>query len=731
MSPSSNPRPEPRHPVADADRSPYPLGATPLDAGTRFAVHAPHADRVQVCLIDDTGREQRVDLPDHTFGVWHGTVPDVGAGQRYGYRAHGPWRPRDGVRTNPHKILLDPWGRRLVGDIGDATRLLAYDDEPFGAMSTVDSLGHTPLSVVTRSHGGEHRRPRTPWEDTVVYELHVGSYTARHPMVPPALRGTYPGLAHPAVVDHLVGLGVTAVELLPVHAFLTEPPVRARGMRNHWGYSTASFFAPHPGFASAPGNELAEFRAMVRTLHDAGLEVILDVVYNHTCEWSVAGPSVSWRGLDAPGYYLLDDDGTDVDLTGCGNTVDATSPVAVRMVCDSLRYWASETGVDGFRFDLAAVLGRPRGDSFDPRAAALTAITTDPLLSELKLIAEPWDATASGWSLGRFGAPWSEWNDRYRDAVRRFWAQRSGIGEIASRLTGSEDLFSRGDRQPWMSVNYITAHDGFTVADAVSYEHKHNDANGEDGRDGTDHNESVNHGVEGPSDDPVVIAARARHTRALLATLLLSTGTPMLLAGDEFGHGQGGNNNAYCVPAGTRREDAWPLMWEGADTELVAYVRALVRLRRVVPVLRQRRFFDGRARTVGYPDLVWFGQDGRELQVDDWHDDTRRTLQAWVNGTGPGGVTGEGRSLPDSSGLIVLHSGDAGDVTLAGPEWYGGAIRCTFDSSASDGRPSDTTPKRVGSVCTLTGPTVLVFSIAGSGQDTAATTVTDPGATSV
>ncbi|MBH0119365.1 glycogen debranching protein GlgX [Rhodococcus sp. CX] len=702
-------------PVARADRGPFPLGATALeaddpDAGTHFSVHAPHSDRVQVCLIDDDGREQRIDLPDRTFGIWHGTVPGVGPGQRYGYRAHGPWQPSTGLRTNPHKLLLDPWARRLTGAIGDPRRLLAYDDDPFGAPSTVDSLGHVPLSVVTEPAGTvRHDRPGTAWEQTVLYELHVGSYTARHPGVPPEHRGTYLGLTAPAVLEHLVGLGVTAVELLPVHAFLTEPPVRARGMRNHWGYSTAACFAPHPGYASVPGAEIDEFRAMVAALHAAGIEVILDVVYNHTCEWSVAGPSLSWRGLDARGYYLLDEQGLDIDLTGCGNTVDATSPIAVRMVCDSLRYWATEMGVDGFRFDLASALGRPRGGTFDSRAALLTAITTDPVLTDLKLIAEPWDATVHGYRLGEFGAQWSEWNDRYRDTVRRFWAGRSGIREIASRLAGSEDLYDRTVRQPWMSINFVAAHDGFPVADLVAYERKHNEANGEDGRDGADHNESVNHGVEGPTDDPEIVAARDRHVRALLATLLLSTGTPMLLAGDEFGHSQGGNNNAYCVPADTPVTDAWPLDWSSADTTRIAFVRQLLQLRKVVPVLRQRRFFDGRARTVGYPDLVWFGGDGLELDEAGWHDDDRRTLQAWVDGSQLGTVTRAGVPLADSSGLIVLHAAGPATLVLAGPEWYRGRVVCVFDSSAPDGAPADASPRPVGSEWEVTGPTVLMF----------------------
>ncbi|MEU5843347.1 glycogen debranching protein GlgX [Rhodococcus sp. NPDC047139] len=703
--------------VARPDRAAFPLGPTIVDGGTRFAVHAPHSDRLQVCLVDEDGNERRVDLPDRTYGVWHGIVPGVGAGQRYGYRAYGPWQPERGIRTNPHKILLDPWARQIVGDIRDPDGLLAYQGDPFGAMSNVDSLGHTPLSVVTPEPTPMRDKPRVPWENTVVYELHVGAYTARHPLVPPELRGTYLGLAHRAVTDYLVGLGVTTVELLPVQAFVTEPSVRARGMRNHWGYSTASYFAPHPAYAVTPGNEVAEFRTMVDAFHSAGLEVVLDVVYNHTSEGSVDGPSLSWRGLDAPGYYLLDSHGRDVDLTGCGNTVDASSPIVVRMVCDSLRYWADLMGVDGFRFDLASALARPHGGPFDPRAALLTAIVTDPILSDVKLIAEPWDATAHGYQLGNFGAQWAEWNDRYRDTVRRYWAGRSGIREVASRLTGSEDLYDRNIRQPWMSVNFVTAHDGFTLSDAVSYERKHNDANGEEGRDGTNNNESVNHGVEGPSDDPAILAARDRHVRAMLATLLLSTGTPMLLAGDEFGHTQHGNNNAYCVPENVPVRDAWPLDWEHADRGRMDYVRELLRLRTRVPVLRQRRFFEGRARSVGYPDLVWFGLEGIELGDAAWHDDSRRTLQGWVDGSQLGTVTRTGITLEDSSGLFVLHSGGPATVTLAGPEWYRGDIACVFDSSAPDGLPADSSPVRVGSAYPVDGPTVLIFRIANDEPD--------------
>lgn len=694
--------------------SPFPLGALPGAGGTQFAVHAPHAELVQVCLISPEGHEQRVDLTQQTYGIWHGIVGGTGPGQRYGYRAHGPWRPRAGLRINPAKILLDPSARQLAGSLGDARALLSYDHDPFGDPSTIDSLGHTPLSVVTAPLGvRDTPRLETPWEVTVLYELHVGSFTARHPDVPPRLRGTYLGLCTPVILDYLVALGITAVELLPVHAFLSEPSVRARGMRNHWGYSTASFFAPHPGYATAPGREIPEFRQMVQALHGAGIEVILDVVFNHTCEAGVDGPTLSWRGLDAPGYYQLDDDGLDIDLTGCANTIDAHSPAVVRMVCNSLRYWVSEMDVDGYRFDLASALGRRRGATFDPTSALFTAITSDPVLARCKLIAEPWDATELGYQVGNFGTHWSEWNDRYRSTIRRFWAGHTGVRELASRIAGSEDLYGPSNRKPWASINFITAHDGFTAADLVSFAHKHNEANGEHNRDGAEHNDSVNHGVEGPTEDPDVLTARARHVRALLATLLLSTGTPMLLAGDELGHSQNGNNNAYCVPAGTPVTDAWPIEWTRADPALTTFVTRALALRRAAPVLRQREFFDGRDTPTGNPDLVWFGADGVEMDVAAWQDDSRRTLQAWVDGSDVRAFTRDGRVVEDTSGLLLLHAGPAATVTLGCPEWYSGTVRCVFDSSTADGAPADRAAVAAGSTLHLTGPTLRAFRATG------------------
>ncbi len=510
--------------------SPFPLGAHLTDTGVRFAVASTVAERVELCLFDGGdpagAAERRVELTERTFDVWHGVVDGVSAGQCYGYRVHAPL----GLPGDPDVVLLDPYARRI----------------------------RDGLAVVTAPGGPDTGpAPEVPWEQTVIYELHVGSFTAAHPEVPAALRGTYLGLAQPAVLQHLRALGVTAVELLPVHAFLDEPSVRARGMRNHWGYSTAGYFAPHPSYASTPGAEVGEFRTMVAALHSVGIEVILDVVYNHTCEGGADGPVLSLRGLDSTGYYLHSPDGRLLDLTGCGNTIDPASPMAVRLVLDSLRYWAQDMGVDGFRFDLASVLGRPRGGPFDPRAPLLTAIATDPVLSRRKLIAEPWDATGPGYQVGGFEVQFAEWNDRFRDTVRDFWCGSAPLGELASRLSGSADLYAASRRRPWASVNFVTAHDGFTLRDLVSYQRKHNDANGEDNRDGTDDNHSGNHGVEGDTDDAAVLAARARHVRALAATLLLSTGTPMLLAGDELGTRRAATTTPTAPPQRCRPRGRW------------------------------------------------------------------------------------------------------------------------------------------------------------------------------
>jgi glycogen operon protein len=659
----------------------FPLGAHVDPRGARFAVASASAESVEVCLVDGVQgafTERRVELTERTFGVWHGHVPGVTAGQRYGYRVHGPYRPWEGPRANPAKILVDPYARQVVGAVTNLEAARGWAIDPMtGPPSTVDSLGHVPLSVITAPTGSTRPRPDVPWSETVIMEVHVRGYTKQHPEVPPECRGTYLGLAHPAVVAHLRRIGVTAVELLPVTATADEPPLLERGRPNYWGYSTLGFFAPNPGYASLPGAEVEEFATMVDALHAAGIEVLLDVVPNHTCEGGVSGTTVSFRGLDAPAYYSLHG-GYDADITGTGNTLDAGSPTVVRMVCDALRHWVTAYGVDGFRVDLASVLGRPRSGPFDPHAPLLTAIATDPVLAHCKLIAEPWDATGEGYRVGGFGVSWSEWNGRYRDAVRDFWRGQGAIGELASRLTGSEDLYGLSGRRPWASVNFVTAHDGFTLRDLVSYDRKHNEANGEDNRDGTDDNRSQNFGVEGETCSPVVRARRLAAARAMLGTLLLSTGAPMLLGGDELWRTQGGNNNAYCLDDPT----SWVDWSGGVEAEsLTAFVARVAEIRRSSMTLHRDRFYrDG--------DVTWWHVSGRPMGPADWHDHGAHSL---------GLLVGEW--------LLLLHAGDAGPCTLP----PGGPYTPTVDSTCADGIPPTTRALPGGTTITLPTGSLLLL----------------------
>jgi isoamylase len=672
---------------------PFPLGAHAEAGGVRFAVTSSVAEAVEVCLISEDGTERRIELIERTFGVWHGLVPGVTTGQRYGYRVHGPYQPSRGLRCNPAKLLVDPYATRITGTVTDVDAALGYVGDPMhGPASVVDSFGCVPLSVVSSRGGpdtGDH--PEVPFEETVVYELHVKGFTQRHPDIPTAVRGTYLGLAHPAAIEHLVRLGVTTVELMPVHSFADEPALIRAGRHNYWGYSPLGYFAPHAGYASTPGREIEEFRTMVAALHAADIEVIVDVVFNHTCEGGPNGPTLSLRGLDAPAYYLHASRGNTVDITGCGNTLDAGSPTVVRLVTDSLRYWATELGVDGFRFDLASTLGRPGGGYFDRDSAMLTAITTDPVLSRRKLIAEPWDATGEGYRVGEFGAQWAEWNGRYRDTVRDFWRGATGVRDLAYRLSGSSDLYDHNLRRPWQSINFVTAHDGFTLRDLVSYQYKHNEANGEDNRDGTDDNRSSNHGVEGPTDDPDVQVVRARQARNLLATLLLSTGTPMLTAGDEMWRTQRGNNNAYCQDNELSWLD-WTSVGEAqvsAVEAMLAFTRRTVRLRANSPALRQAEFFEGRTTLTGRPDLVWLRPDGAEMTETDWFDDGRRTLGMWIDGSNSQSRTRDGELVTDHSWLLLLHAGAAPvTITLPGPE-YGATFEPVLDTGTGDGAPAD------------------------------------------
>jgi isoamylase len=590
------------------------LGAHADGRGVSFAVFSSVAEAVELCLFDDHGDETRQRLDVDEGFIWRGHVNGIAPGTRYGFRVHGPWDPAAGLRCNPDKLLLDPYARAIAG--GVRWHPTVYGD------NGGDSAPYVPRSVVCADafDWAGDRRPRVALKDSIIYELHVKGFTKLHPAVPAADRGTYRGLAHPAVLDHLQRLGVTAVELLPVHQFVHDAGLVARGLRNYWGYQSIGYFAPHNEYGSDPvgGDQVDDFKTMVRALHSAGLEVILDVVFNHTAEGDQAGPTLCFRGLDNATYYRLQNDRSRyVDDTGCGNTLDVTQPQCLRLVMDSLRYWVSEMHVDGFRFDLAAALGRGQHE-FDTHSAFLEAIAQDPLLSEVKLIAEPWDVGSGGYELGDFPPGWSEWNGRYRDTVRDFWRGAAGaLPDFATRLTGSSDLYGRG-RRPADSINLITVHDGFTLTDLVSYDHKHNEANGEGNRDGTDDNRSWNCGVEGPTDDASVLALRARQRRNLLATLLLSEGVPLILAGDELDRTQRGDNNAYC------HDDpiSW-VDWSTADTpaDLTEFVATLCRFRLGHPVLRRRRFF-----TEG--EILWHRPDGEPMTADDWNTPFARAVGA-------------------------------------------------------------------------------------------------------
>ena len=650
------------------------------------------AEAVELCLLGggSEGSERRVELDRGADGWWRGSVAGIAAGQGYGLRVAGPWSPRTGVRTDPAKLLVDPWTRAIGGRFTRLAAALAHTGEdPFGPRSAVDSAGSVPFGVVTGAMPpSSSPRPAVPWADTVLYETHVRDLTMRHPEVPDALRGTYGGVAHPAVVEHLRRLGVTTVELLPVFANAPEPSLMARGAHNHWGYSTLAYLAPEPRYAAVPGQEVAEVRAMVDALHAAGLEVVLDVVFNHTCEGGVGGPSLSWRGLDAPSWYQLGPDGRDIDLTGCGNTLDAGSPLVRALVLSCLRYWVTTMGVDGFRFDLASTMGRPGGSGFSASAPLLDEIAADPVLATVKLIAEPWDATGEGYQVGGFGPAWAEWNGRYRDGVRDFWRGEGPVSEIVTRLAGSSDLYWPA-RTPAASVNFVTAHDGFTLRDLVSYDHKHNDPHGEGNRDGTDDNRSWNSGVEGPSSDPAVVVLRERRMRNLLATLGLSAGTPMLLGGDELGHTQHGDNNAYCMDD----ETSWRA-W--SDSSMVPFVDRVFALRRSVPELRRDGFFYGRSGLADgeVPDIAWLSETSRELGPEDWGHH-RETLVVRVRSA--------------SSVLLVLHAG-AGDVDIELPAWFGDtAWAPELTSTTPDGTPESVDAVPAGASVTVPPHTFLVF----------------------
>ena len=660
-----------------------PLGVTYDGQGVNAALWASGATGVQLCLFDEEGVEERIALTETTFHVWHGYLRGVAPGQRYGFRVHGPWDPGCGRRWNAEKLLLDPYTRAVDGDF-------VLDDAVYGHLPG-DSAPFVPKGVVVdeRWRVDTGARPLTPWAETVIYEAHVRGLTMRHPGVPEPLRGTYAGLAHPAVVEHLLNLGITAVELMPVHHFVSEPHLLERGLVDYWGYNSLGYFAPHAGYSAAVrrgerGGQVREFQEMVAALHRAGIEVILDVVYNHTAEGGENGPMLSFRGIDNDCYYRLGEDrATYQDYTGCGNTLNVTQPHVLQLITDSLRYWATTMGVDGFRFDLASALARSLHD-VDKLSSFLTVIAQDPVLQDVKLIAEPWDVGEGGYQVGEFPPLWTEWNDKFRDTARDFWrGARTDVRDVAYRLAGSSDLYQDDGRRPYASINFITAHDGFTMRDLVTYERKHNEAHGEENRDGNNDNRSGNYGVEGESEDPELNLLRRRQIRNLLATMLLATGVPMLVAGDEMGRTQGGDNNAYCLDDETSWVD-WSLLKHPQWRSLLDLTRRLIHLRRRHPVLRQRLFFSGRpAFPGGLQDIAWFGPDGEEMTEADWFAPAG-VLGVYLSGQDIRGRGPQGERITDDSFLMILYAGaEKREFTLPGApwaRWYQVVVDTTLDA---------------------------------------------------
>ena len=648
---------------------PYPLGAAYDGGGTNFSLFSEMAEGVELCLFDEDGTEERLPLEEIDAFVWHAYLPAVSPGQRYGYRVHGPWAPEHGQRCNPAKLLIDPYAKAVEGGVHWDQACFPYTFGDENSRNDDDSAPFVPRSIVHNPYfdWGNDRPPDLQLNESVIYEVHVKGFTQRHPDIPEAQRGTYSGLAHPAAIEYLTGLGVTAVELLPVHQFIHDAHLVERGLRNYWGYNSIGFLAPHNEYAATGqrGEQVAEFKAMVRALHEAGIEVILDVVYNHTAEGNHLGPVLSMKGIDNAAYYrLADDQRFYYDTTGTGNSLNVRHPHTLQLIMDSLRYWVTEMRVDGFRFDLAASLAR-QFHEVDRLSAFFDLIQQDPVVSQVKLIAEPWDIGEGGYQVGNFPALWSEWNGRYRDTMRDFWRGESAtLGEFASRLTGSSDLYQADTRHPGASVNFITAHDGFTARDLVSYNEKHNEANGEDGADGEPYNRSWNCGVEGDTSDEAVLALRRRQQRNFLTTLLLSQGVIMLLGGDESGRTQRGNNNAYCQD----NEISW-YDWDHPDEDLLDFTRRLITLRREHPVLRRRRWFQGRS-IRGSVDLGWFRPDGAEMGDDDWDAGSPRAVGIFLNGEAITDRDRRGQRVTDDSFLVLFNAnGDPIDWTL--PKQWG------------------------------------------------------------
>jgi isoamylase len=700
--------------------TPYPLGATYDGAGTNFSVFSEVADRVELCLIGNGGTdndaEERIELDEVDGFVWHAYLPGLSPGQRYGFRVHGPWNPEAGQRCDASKLLLDPYGKAFHGDFDFSQALYSYDlaahDRASGGTPPrVDSRGHTMTSVVINPffQWGSDHAPRTPYHETIIYEAHVKGMTQTHPGIPEELRGTYAGLAHPVIIDHLKSLNVTAIELMPVHQFMHDKRLMDLGLRNYWGYNTFGFFAPHHQYAAnrSAGGEIGEFKNMVRSFHDAGIEVILDVVYNHTAESDHLGPTVNFRGMDNAAYYrLLDSDPRLYkDFTGTGNSLNVRHPHTLQLIMDSLRYWVLEMHVDGFRFDLASTLAREFYD-VDRLSAFFDIIQQDPVISQVKLIAEPWDVGEGGYQVGNFPGLWTEWNGQYRDTVRDYWrGEPAALGEFASRLTGSADLYEANGRRPAASINFVTCHDGFTLADLVSYNHKHNDANGENNRDGENHNRSWNCGVEGPTEDPEIIGLRHRQMRNIMTTLMLSQGTPMISHGDEVGRTQRGNNNAYCQDNAI----TW-INWSDVDQyqDMLEFTRKVTALRAEHPVFRRRRFFDGRPSDSPHNmlDIYWLTRDGVEMTSNDWHSGIK-SVAVGLNGQALREPNARGERIIDDSFLLCFNA-HAYPVDFVVPEtpyaqhWRG--VIDTFD-------PRGATEQQVsaGETFTVQGRSVLVL----------------------
>ncbi len=672
---------------------PYPLGSTYDGAGTNFALFSDVAEKVELCLISAEGEETRIALEEVDAHIWHCYIPSIMPGQRYAYRVHGPFDPANGKRCDPNKLLVDPYAKAFDGEFDGHPSLFNYDIHDHSKRNTEDSLGHTMTSVVINPFfdWGADRAPRTPYNETVIYEAHVKGMTMTHPDIPEELRGTYAGLAHPAIIDYLKDLGVTAIELMPVHQFLQDDHLREKGLRNYWGYNTFGFLAPHQDYAASqkPGGAVSEFKGMVRAFHDAGIEVILDVVYNHTAEGNHMGPTICFRGIDNEAYYRLVEGDRQhyMDYTGTGNSLNVRHPHSLQLIMDSLRYWVSEMHVDGFRFDLASTLAREFHD-VDRLSAFFDLVQQDPIVSQVKLIAEPWDVGEGGYQVGNFPPQWTEWNGKYRDTIRDFWrGEPSTLGEFASRITGSSDLYANNDRRPTASINFVTAHDGFTLNDLVSYNEKHNMANGEDNRDGESHNRSWNCGVEGPTDDERIISLRARQRRNFLTTLLLSQGTPMISHGDEMGRGQKGNNNVYCQD----NRLSW-VDWNQTRTnsELVEYTQFLTELRAEHPVFRRRRFLRGGplGAETDDRDIAWLTYEGRVMTTDDWNFDFGKSLMVWLNGDAITEPDRRGHRIEDDSFLLCFNAHHEDIMFQIPGTEYAHSWEVIIDTTEITGRPT-------------------------------------------